>query len=180
MNQRSSKMILTGLTLLLITNASVLGQIKGYAGQNVLLPCNCSGYDRLAWQKDDKLLSSYPEEKNIIAAEYIGRTQLFLNNEKTNCSLLLLNISHTDSGLYQCYVIVDVQTGVGRATPHEVNLAVLSSAIGEPETVPIPRIVVVVVVILAVVVLLTLLGRRWHRKNKASYLPTQNAVTEDV
>ncbi|KAI2660769.1 CD226 antigen [Labeo rohita] len=107
--------ILTFLTLLLITSSSAVGQTvqsnqTGFVGQDVLLPCNCSDdLNELVWQKDETIVNLHPTDKSLINDSYKDRTQLFLNNEKRNCSLLIRNISSEDAGVYTCHDLARVQ-----------------------------------------------------------------------
>ncbi|XP_059418229.1 uncharacterized protein LOC132153071 isoform X2 [Carassius carassius] len=177
------------LTLLLIMNGFAVGQIKsnvtGFVGQNVLLPCNCSNDpEALIWQRDQRIVNVHPYEK-IIDDAYVDRTQLFLNKEKRNCSLLLINVSSEDTGLYTSHALVRVGDTWSRTTS-KVYLTVSEMNIGpEPErhsrdssvtavSVSVP--ILVIVLILAASLLLTLLIRRRHRTNKDTDLQVESPM----
>ncbi|XP_026073529.1 uncharacterized protein LOC113053078 [Carassius auratus] len=129
-------MTLALLTLLLIMNGSAVGQMmkskeKGFVGQDVLLPCNCSNdLDELIWKKDQRVVNVHPHNKSIIDESYINRTQLFLNKQKRNCSLLLLNFSSADAGLYTCHALVSIGDKVWSRQSSEVYLTD-GSAVGQ-------------------------------------------------
>ncbi len=79
--------------------------VTGFVGKDVLLSLNCTDNPKeLVWQKGDIVVNVHPQDKSIID-DYGNRTQLFINQEKGNCSLLLRNISTEDAGLYTCHVL---------------------------------------------------------------------------
>lgn len=115
--------LLWALSVTFLVGGSVIEQKSGFIGEDVLLPCNCSeDLKQLAWQRDLRMVTVYPEDKSNIDPSYMGRTQLFLKNEKKNCSLLLLNFSMEDEGVYTCFRIISVATGVSTMSPFKVNL----------------------------------------------------------
>lgn len=95
-------------------------------GDSVLLPCACSGmYTTLVWQIGERVVSFYPpnaNKKSSIDESYINRTQLFLHTEKSNCSLLLHEVSLVDSGVYTCYGLTSVKKGLSSSESLQVNL----------------------------------------------------------
>lgn len=97
--------------------------VTGHVGKDVLLSFNCSNDpNELIWQKGEKVVNVHPLDKSIINVTYVNRTQLFINEEKKNCSLLLLNISTEDAGLYTCHALVSVDNNVWTSKSTEVNL----------------------------------------------------------
>ncbi|ROL41981.1 Obscurin [Anabarilius grahami] len=164
--------------------------VLGFVGHSVLLPCGCSNVPRLVWQKGERVVSVYPEDKSSpIDQDYMDRTEIFLRTEKTNCSLKILNISSADEGVYTCYSIFSL-IGNARSTESlKVNLTV-------SEIVPIPSrdsltedksvtavtisVPILAVLLLAVAVILTLLIRRRHRTNMDPDLPAQQPMIKFV
>ncbi len=97
--------------------------VTGYVGEDVLLSCNCSNDPKeLVWQKGDRVVNAHSQDKIIIDESYVNRTQLFINMEKRNCSLLLLKISKTDAGLYTCHALFSVENNIWSRKPTDVNL----------------------------------------------------------
>ncbi len=97
--------------------------VTGHVGNGVLLTFNCSNDpNELVWQKDDIIVNVHPPDKSIIHETYMNRTQLFINKEKRNCSLLLLNISTKDAGLYTCHALVSVDNNVWSRKSTQVYL----------------------------------------------------------
>ncbi len=97
--------------------------VTGHVGNGVLLTFNCSNDPKeLVWQKGDIVVNVHPLDNSIINATYVNRTQLFLNKEKRNCSLLLLDISTKDAGLYTCHTLFHVDNGVWSKESIEVYL----------------------------------------------------------
>ncbi|XP_051567104.1 uncharacterized protein LOC127448524 [Myxocyprinus asiaticus] len=181
-------MTLALVTLLLIIGGLAVGQTAvdsketGFAGHDVLLPCPCSDeHNKLLWQKDEIVVNIYPQDeidKDSIDQSYKDRTWLFQNKEKRNCSLLLLDLSVTDSGVYTCYPLVSVGEGIWTKKLFSVNLTVSDHNKTEhseqardqngtkPDTnVSVGVLILIVMLILAVGLLLTLLIRRRHLKN---------------
>lgn len=184
-------MILILLTLLLFTSGSVVELKSGFIGEDVLLPCICSNDpDELIWQNGNVIVNGYSKDEIIIDAFYKDRTQLFLNNEKGNCSLLLLNITLKDEGVYTCHLIVSVSPRVSKTTKLKVNLTVSEKASthdyrNEPSreesaTAVSISVPILVVAGLLAIVLLVLLLRRRHRRNNDTYVPAQNKIPEEV
>ncbi|KAA0715593.1 hypothetical protein E1301_Tti008432 [Triplophysa tibetana] len=101
---------------------------KASVRDDVVLPCACSGNTTsLVWQIGERVVSFYPQnenDKSPIDEHYINRTQLFLHKEKSNCSLLLHNVSLVDSGVYTCIVLTNVKRGITSHRPLQVNLTV--------------------------------------------------------
>lgn len=99
---------------------------KANVRDDVLLPCACSVLPTsLVWQIGERVVSFYPQnenDKSPIDEHYINRTQLFLHKEKSNCSLLLHNVSFVDSGVYTCHVLTKVDEGITSQKPLQVNL----------------------------------------------------------
>lgn len=144
----------------------------------------------LIWQKDQIIVNVHPHDKSIINDSYVDRTQLFLNKEKRNCSLLLRNVSSTDAGLYTSYALVSVGDNVWSKRSLEVNLTV-SEMKNSPETkgqtggssvtaVSISVPILVVALILAASLLLTLLIRRRHRPNTDTELQAGRPMLENT
>ncbi|KAF4108882.1 uncharacterized protein si:dkey-192g7.3 [Onychostoma macrolepis] len=182
------------LTLLLIMSGSAVGQtltdnLTGYVGMDVLLSINCSNDPKeLVWQKGDRVVNVHPQDKSIIDDSYVDRTQLFINKENRNCSLLLRNISATDAGLYTCHALVRVDNDVWSSKSKEVNLTV-SEMENDPEkhtedysvtavSVSVP--ILLVMLILAVSLLLTLLMKRHHRRNTDIDSPAEKPMLQHV
>ncbi|KTG37838.1 hypothetical protein cypCar_00017493 [Cyprinus carpio] len=181
------------LTLLLITSGSAVGQmlksnVTGYVGKDVLLSFNCSKDPKeLIWQKGERLVNVHSQDKITIDDSYVDRTQLFINMEKRNCSLLLRNISTADAGLYTCYAIDTVDNKVWTKESTEVNLTVEinpeKSVQTEEESdtaVPVSVPIAVVLLILAVILLLILLIRRQHRTRTDTDLPAEKPMLQNV
>lgn len=184
-------MILILLTLLPFTSGSVIEQKSGFIGEDVLLPCNCSeDLKQLAWQRDLRMVTVYPEDKSNIDPSYMGRTQLFLKNEKKNCSLLLLNFSMEDEGVYTCFRIISVATGVSTMSPFKVNLTAVFEKenkkdiqIGnnnESDKAVSISVPILVVAAIPAAVLLVLLLRKRHRRNIDTDLPAKEQMLEEV
>lgn len=186
----------TLLTLLLITSGSAVGQtlksnVTGFVGQNVLLSFNCSNDpEELIWQKGDRVVNAHSQDKIIIDESYVNRTQLFINKEKRNCSLLLLNISERDAGIYTCHALAGVDNNVWSRKSTEVNLTVsemvsnsdVGSHTGDHSvtavSVSVP--ILVGILILAVGLLLTRLIKRHHRRNTDTDLPAEKPMLQNV
>lgn len=97
--------------------------VAGFTGQNVLLPCDCSNVSRLVWQKGKTVVSAYPQDKaSPIDQDYVDRNKHFLEKEKTNCSLMILNISSADAGVYTCHALVNVADKLWARRSLNVNL----------------------------------------------------------
>lgn len=182
------------LTLLLIMSGSAVGQtlksnVSGFVGKDVLLSINCSNDPKeLVWQKGDRVVNVHPQDKSIIDDSYVDRTQLFINQENRNCSLLLRNISETDAGLYTCHALVSVDNSVWSSKSTVVNLTV-SVMESDPEkhtkdysvtavSVSVP--ILVVMLILAVSLLLTILIKRHHRRNTDTISPAEKPMLQHV
>ncbi|XP_067266063.1 nectin-1 [Chanodichthys erythropterus] len=185
-------MILALLTLLLITTGSaeeeMVETVLGFVGHDVLLPCSCSSVPELVWQKGQRVVSVYPEDKiSSIDQDYMDRTENFLRTEKTNCSLKILNISFEDEGVYTCYSIFSLP-GIARSTKSlKVNLTV-------SEFVPIPTpalfiedksvtavtisVPILAVLLIAVVLIITILIKRRHRTNTDPDLLAQQPMID--
>lgn len=179
------------LTLLLIMNGSAVGQmlksnVTGFVGQDVLLPCNCSNDPKeLVWQTDLRVVNFHSHEISKIDDAYVDRTQLFLNKEKRNCSLLLIKVSSEDAGLYTCYALFRVGDAWSSKTS-KVYLTVSEMNI-DPETkgltgdssvtaVSVSVPILAIVLILAASLLLTLLIRRRHRTNTDTDLQVESPM----
>ncbi|XP_050975592.1 uncharacterized protein LOC127171162 isoform X1 [Labeo rohita] len=122
---RTSEVILT------VVDGSAVAQMKktGFIGQDVLLSCNCSNdLNELVWQKDETIVNFHLTDKSLINDSYKNRTQLFLNNEKRNCSLLIRNISSEDAGVYICHALASLRTGVWSRKTSEVFLTVVDGS----------------------------------------------------
>ncbi|XP_056320984.1 uncharacterized protein si:dkey-192g7.3 [Danio aesculapii] len=188
--QRTSKMILILLTLLPFTSGSAIEEMTGYIQEDILLPCNCSGdLKDLVWQRELRVVNVYPEDKSNIDPSYLGRTELFLKNQKKNCSLLLLNISVEDTGVYTCYRIISVDTGVSTMSQFQVNLTVSEKPFGlghqikpadESSTAVSISVPILVMAALLAAVLLVLLFRRRHRRNNDTYVPAPDQMLEEA
>ncbi|XP_067301188.1 sodium channel subunit beta-2 [Pseudorasbora parva] len=187
-------MILAFLTLMLITNGSaegeIVGHVTGYVGQDVLLPCGCSNDSKVAWQKGLRVVNAYLQDSSTnIDQAYVDRTELFLEKEKSNCSIMIRNISSVDAGVYTCYPIVEVQGRVWSKKSLEFNLTVSENEVSSPQpfeakstdavTIGVP-ILVVLIVVLGVAVLLTsfLRNKRRHRTN--TDLPALQPMIQSV
>ncbi|KAK7154378.1 hypothetical protein R3I94_007649 [Phoxinus phoxinus] len=188
--QRTTMMILALLTLLLITNASAVEtNATGNVGQTVILPCGCSSVSELVWQKGERVVYDYPkDERTSIDQAYINRTELFLEKDPTNCSLMILNISSADAGVYTCHALFSVSGDIWSRKSLEVNLTVSENEPGGPKllfedktdnTVSI-SVPILVVVGSVVAVLLTLLIKRRHRTNTDADLPAQQPMIKSV
>ncbi|XDV30217.1 hypothetical protein PO909_033184, partial [Leuciscus waleckii] len=95
----------------------------GIVGQTVILPCGCSSVTKLVWQKGDTVvINSYPPERESIDQAYIDRTELFLEKEKTDCSLMILNISPADAGVYTCHTLFLVDDNIWSRNELKVKL----------------------------------------------------------
>lgn len=95
----------------------------GTVGETVILPCGCSSVSKLVWQKGERVVSDYPQDEKIsIDQAYMNRTELFLEKEKTNCSLAILNISLADAGVYTCHALFEVSEYTWSRKSLEVNL----------------------------------------------------------
>lgn len=94
----------------------------GIVGQTVILPCGCSSVTKLVWQKGERVVNDYPQERESIDQAYIDRTGLFLEKEKTDCSLMILNISSSDAGVYTCHALLHVSDNIWSRNSLEVNL----------------------------------------------------------
>uniref|UniRef100_A0A673JT49 Si:dkey-192g7.3 n=1 Tax=Sinocyclocheilus rhinocerous TaxID=307959 RepID=A0A673JT49_9TELE len=122
-----SYMYVTIVYFIVVDGSAVAQTVKsaktGFTGQDVLLSCNCSNDPKeLIWVKGQRVVNVHPHDKSIIDDSYVDRTQLFLNKEKRNCSLLLLNIFSADAGLYTCHALVSVGDNVWSKRSSEVNL----------------------------------------------------------
>ncbi|XP_077071609.1 uncharacterized protein LOC143723305 isoform X2 [Siphateles boraxobius] len=182
-------MILALLTLLLITSGSAVeSDATGIVGQTVILPCGCSNESKLVWQKDERVVNGYPLERKSIDQAYIDRTELFREKEKTNCSLMILNISSADAGVYTCHALLSVSDKIWSRKSLEVNLTVTEKENSDQQTISGDQtdntvsisVPILVVLILAVAVLLTLLIKRRHRTNTDIDLPTQQPMIKSV
>lgn len=186
-------MILAFLTLLLITNGSAVGEmvenVTGIIGHNVLLSCGCSNDSgSLAWQKDLRVVNAYPQySKTDIDQAYVNRTELFLEKDKSNCSMMIRKISPEDAGVYTCYVGVRVVDNLWSLTSLKVNLTVAEKDITQPQKikeVPVDAVSIsvpiLVVLILGLAVLLTLLIKRRHWTNTDIDLPAQQPMIRSV
>ncbi|XP_073702454.1 uncharacterized protein [Garra rufa] len=188
---------LTFLTLLLITSSSVVGKTMtsnqtGFVGQDVLLSCNCSNEPNdLSWQKGMTIVNVHLEDKSLIDVSYKDRTQIFLNNEKTNCSLLIRNISKKDEGLYTCHALTSVHEGGRKFWSRKSSDVFLTVDEKTPETdgqtgeesvtaVSVSVPILVVALILAVSLLLTFMIRRRHRTNTDTDIPAEEPMLENV
>ncbi|KAM4675555.1 NACHT, LRR and PYD domains-containing protein 5-like [Discoglossus pictus] len=98
--------------------------VNGSIGQAVLLPCNVIykdvfDYQELVvnWQRSENDTVVHSFYYNASQSEYQdkgyqGRTQIFYELLPTgNASLLLMNLSKSDTGNYTCYVIIKEATG---------------------------------------------------------------------
>ncbi|XP_056088898.1 uncharacterized protein si:dkey-192g7.3 [Rhinichthys klamathensis goyatoka] len=189
LTQRTTMMILALLTLLLITNGSAVEtSATGIVGQTVILPCGCTNVSKLVWQKGETVVNGYPQERKSIDQAHIDRTELFLEKEKTNCSLMILNITSADAGVYTCHALFSVSDRIWSRKELEVNLTVSEKEDGgqltfsgdkTDNTVSI-SVPIVVVLIFAVAVLLTLLIKRRHRTNTDTDLPAQQPMIKSV
>jgi len=94
--------------------------VTGIVGQTVILPCGCSNMSMLVWQKGEIVVNGYPQER--IGQAHTDRTELFLEKEKTNCSLMILNITIADAGVYTCHAVLNVSDGLWSWKALEVNL----------------------------------------------------------
>ncbi|KAK2904848.1 hypothetical protein Q8A67_006647 [Cirrhinus molitorella] len=194
-SQRAKMVNLTLLTLLLITSSSAVGKTitsnqTGFVGKDVLLSCNCSDeYNELVWQKGMTVLNTYPQDESAIDVSYKNRTQLFLNNEKRNCSLLIHNITKEDEGLYTCHALASVNTVYSRKQSDifltvsekvDVSLQPYTDSVSAVSPVSIGVPILVVVLILAVSLLLTLLIRRRHPTITDTDLRAEEPMLETV
>ncbi|XP_016144206.1 sodium channel subunit beta-2-like [Sinocyclocheilus grahami] len=182
------------LALLLIMSGSAVGQTlksnaTGFVGKDVLLSFNCFNVPKeLIWQKGDRVVNAHSQDKINIDDSYVDRTQLFLNEEKRNCSLLLRNISTADAGLYTCHALDSVDNNIWSKESTEVNLTVESNPekVGQTEEESVTAVsvsvpIAVVVLILAVILLLILLNRRQHRTNTdTDDLPIEKPMLQNV
>lgn len=166
---------------------------KASVGNSVLLLCPCSGMPKeLVWQIGDGVVNLYPQngnDKSSIDESYINRTQLFLHMEKSNCSLLLHNVSGVDSGVYTCYVLTNVVEGVTSQKSLQVNLTVYENNEGSQDirkggenkdltSVHIGIPILAVVLILAAGLLLIQMLRRRRQKKNIVYVPGTVQVNE--
>lgn len=83
--------------------------ISGDLKDSVLLPCPCSHRDLdkgLRWQKEKLhpiLVVKYPKNHSRGGDDtYLGRVNVFLHDNSSNCSVLLANITTEDQGMYRC------------------------------------------------------------------------------
>lgn len=182
------------LTLLLfIMSGSAVGQtlksnVTGNFGKDVLLSCTCSN-DRkeLIWQKGERLVNAHTQDNITIDEHFVGRTQLFINEDKRNCSLLLRHISTADAGVYTCHAIEMIDDSIYLKESTEVNLIAVE---GMPEnrgrteeqsvTAVSVSVPIAVVVFILAALLLILLMRRQHRTNRDTDLPAEKPMLQNV
>lgn len=107
---------------ILVDGSAVETNATGIVGQNVILPCGCSSVSSLVWQRGDTVVNGYPQEREYIDQAYIDRTELFLEKDKTDCSLMILNISSADAGVYTCHALFHVSDDIWSRNALEVNL----------------------------------------------------------
>ncbi|XP_059356297.1 uncharacterized protein LOC132095387 isoform X2 [Carassius carassius] len=177
--------------LLIIMSGSAVGQtlksnLTGYIGKDVLLSCTCSN-DRkeLIWQKGERVVNAHTQDNITVDEHFVGRTQLFINKEKRNCSLLLRHISTTDAGVYTCYAIEYVDAGIYLTESTEVNLIVdsmpeTSGRTEEKSVTAVSVSVPIAVVFILAALLLILLMRRQHRTNRDTDLPAEKPMLQNV
>ncbi|XP_047457570.1 selection and upkeep of intraepithelial T-cells protein 4 [Mugil cephalus] len=94
--------LLVGALMVLKVSGDEEVDVMGYLGESVLLPCTCLDRDEHAefkWQKgQEALLFMNPN----FGKNYNGRAEVFLNNNSSNCSIRLNNITVDDQGQYIC------------------------------------------------------------------------------
>lgn len=82
--------------------------ISGDLKDSVLLPCPCSHRDldkELRWQKEQPrpiLVVKYFKNHSVDGDTYLGRVNVSLHENSSNCSVLLANITAGDQGKYRC------------------------------------------------------------------------------
>lgn len=76
----------------------------------------------LIWQKGERVVNAHTQDNITIDEHFVGRTQLFINEDKRNCSLLLRHISTADAGVYTCYAIEKIDDSIYLTESTEVNL----------------------------------------------------------
>ncbi|KAK9537772.1 hypothetical protein VZT92_005355 [Zoarces viviparus] len=77
--------------------------IRGFLEDGVLLPCNCSEFDKgFNWQMEEPNPMPMFSFNKTLLNRYKGRTKTFLSENRYNCSVLLTNITAEDQGKYKC------------------------------------------------------------------------------
>ncbi|XP_029968016.1 uncharacterized protein LOC115403295 [Salarias fasciatus] len=97
--------------------------VYGFLNESVLLPCNCSFVNselHFHWQKEEKNAQAiiYYKGHPNITDKYMNRLTLF-QEEKTNCSIQLDDLTVDDKGQYRCS---DMSSGYDCSFVHLVTL----------------------------------------------------------
>ncbi|XP_076123984.1 uncharacterized protein LOC143103972 [Alosa pseudoharengus] len=123
-------------------------EIVKISGESALLPCSCSPLhvkpERVKWDFIRRRGSHYDSPIIVYSTSgpYRGRVQIFKHLSPGNASLLILNLTEKDQGLYRCYLNEEIR---------RINL--LIQDINERTETPL-----YIFILVAVLLLLLLLG----------------------
>ncbi|XP_017265752.1 uncharacterized protein si:dkey-192g7.3 [Kryptolebias marmoratus] len=119
-----------GLLVIAVVSGDSEVDVRALLNEDVLLPCSCE--DRvlskeLKWQneKEGVPLLVYSNKHN--SPNYADRVETFFNDNSSNCSILLKNVTEDDSGRYTCrfdnskYQRNTVNLWVYGPKPHQQN-----------------------------------------------------------
>ncbi|XP_062259261.1 uncharacterized protein si:dkey-192g7.3 [Platichthys flesus] len=93
-----------GVLMVLAVSANEAENITRFAGESVLLVCDCPGRDPNAdfyWQMESDITEVKVITRTDTDVRYKGRANIFVN-ETGNCSLFLSNLNVNDTGIYKC------------------------------------------------------------------------------
>ncbi|KAM7380401.1 hypothetical protein PAMP_003702 [Pampus punctatissimus] len=97
----------TFLVLLMVFSASGDDEmtVNSFLRDHVLLPCSCPNRNvdkDFKWQMEKPNKTMVYKMASGFSDKYKGRGKVFLDENSSNCSILLTNITQNDQGEYRC------------------------------------------------------------------------------
>ncbi|KAL2081417.1 hypothetical protein ACEWY4_023270 [Coilia grayii] len=154
--------------------------------EDVLLRCDCKDAKAVVWQTtiNDTVIISFnmsASQNPHIHSEFKDRVRLFLQEERGNCSLLLLSVTTTDQRNYTCFglrkpLIIKYVSLTVNAKPDQ-HIATPSPS---PSSSLSASVFIGISVILALAVVLSVLvAYRWRRETRRQDTPREE-VSDDL
>ncbi|XP_078118240.1 T-lymphocyte activation antigen CD80 [Sander vitreus] len=98
--------IFLGVLLVVIVSGDEETMLTTMLGDSVLLPCPCSERNlEFHWQMEEPNMTLVFKNNNTTSnfyPKYKGRAQIFLYENRDNCSVLFINVTADDQGKYRC------------------------------------------------------------------------------